>query len=140
MIEGVCRYKSLCEDLQFVVDTSRLAVFTDYFFATFFAHYRLYQLVTSGEPPRNTQSACLHLPLQSVPSSFPPLNQGQDPEIWDYEHKIQTLEQQESIARESRRTDYEAVVEDDKGTLSDAWSHCTERLVSETVSQQVRQH
>ena len=125
---AITLYKSLCEELQYKINRHRLALFNEFFFNTFMTHYRLYQVVTSGCPEREHCTANLTLPVTKPPSSFMPLVEGKEPDIYEYEKKIEQMAILHSQSQETRRIQQQIVTKEDAEKQSTVQSSCDEQF------------
>jgi len=105
LVGAIRHYRSLCNDTCLRVDKQRLLAFTDFFFLTFMKHYRLYRCVMSTSPLRENITNSLVLPVQGPPHLIQPLNEGMDPEVWDYEQAVRELEKMRGEMQKKRRAE-----------------------------------
>ena len=127
---AICVYKSLCQEYQSKIDRRRFTVFNEFFFATFMTHYRLYQMVTSGCPPRHQSTGSLKLPVIQPPKSFTPLIDGKEPDIFEYETKIKELDDIKVSLQQARDREQRAVTEKDAERIAQIQSSCSDQLGS----------
>ncbi len=79
-----------CSQSATQVPAPKLKQFTEYFFSTFMAHYKLYQFVFTQ--PREDQTSTDTLIVETV-ESVDNLNTGKPHHIWDYEQKVKELDE-----------------------------------------------
>jgi hypothetical protein len=125
LLTAITFYRTLCSNIE--VDDHRLVIFTEFFFATFMTHYRLYQFVMTSPPCRQTVSSQLTLPVHCPPVPVPELNSGMAPEIWNYDKALHELEKQEAEMKEMRRCEKFANEKVDAATI-EAVKCSTQRL------------
>lgn len=83
-------YNEKCHKCITKVSDDKLKVFTDYFFATFMTHYKLYQYVFSKAREDHTKKEILTVETPQEPER---LYHGKPEVIWEYEEKLKELDE-----------------------------------------------
>ena len=122
-------FKKHCEQCQNKIGLQNLKLFTDYFFKTFFAHYKLYQYVFNQEQEK--QIVNVDLTVETMPE-LQPFSDAKDISIWEYEKKMEDVdktnekrkaerEQEHLTARKHHEEDINKALEmvEDNQSLSD---------------------
>ena len=99
--DAIRMYKKQCEQHQNKISSQNLKIFTDYFFETFFAHYKLYQYVFNREQDKNIIQ--VDLPVETM-TEMQPFSEAKEIAIWEYEKKIEDLQRNQ----EKRKTERES--------------------------------
>jgi len=79
-------YKSKCACLGALIDSARLVMFSEFFFTTFFRHYRLYQYASSTE--QEPLHSSLWLSIHTPPDCLPQISDGVAPDVWEYQQVL----------------------------------------------------
>ena len=114
--ESIKLFNSKIKGLFHKVTEQNLKTFTDFFFSTFFHHYKLYQCVFTTEQEK--LQIKMDLPVET-PVSPSPFKEGKDISIWEYQKKVEAVEQEESVAKKEREAALQQAQEIDKAELQD---------------------
>ncbi len=102
--EAVKIYTTKCAECSKTVPSQNMKFFTEYFFSSFFTHYKLYQYVFTVERQDNTQKVEHTVEIPPVPEQFA---SGTPSNIWEYENKIKEMDE----AAEQRKQERELQVQ-----------------------------
>jgi len=90
LVNAIQLYGQLCESCQAKIDENHLKQFTEYVFTSFMRHYNLYQAVLCLDREKLTIASELLVETVSDP---PPFTDGKPVKTWEYEQKIEAIEQ-----------------------------------------------
>lgn len=113
--ETVKMYSSKLSCLTKHVSEQNLKTYTDFFFSTFMTHYKLYQYVFTKEQEKLSVKMDLPVEVPDAPLAF---KDGKDIGVWEYQKKIEAIEEREKIAKKERQEKVEKTQLEDKLALS----------------------
>ena len=94
-------YTTKCSHCADKVPRDKLKIFTEYFFSTFMAHYKLYQYVFTKPREDKTKLEEVLIETTETPETF---SKGKPENIWEYEQKLDEIDQ----AAKKRQSDLES--------------------------------
>ena len=106
-------YTEKCNQCTSKVPHDKLKLFTEYFFSTFMAHFKLYQFVFTK--PREDKTKHDELLIETVESPEP-FSSGKPQNIWEYEQRLHELDK----AAERRHQERELEVQCTKQNTEEA--------------------
>ena len=99
LVESVKLFSKKINALTEICDERVLKAYTGFYFDTFFHQYKLYQYVFSNE--RQKLQIAKNLPVD-VPSNPCELKSGKELAVWEYQIKVDAVEQREEQAKQER--------------------------------------
>ncbi len=121
LTEALKLFRGKCSSLGQTLSEANIMSFTEYFFSTFFQHYKLYQFVSCD--PQEKLTVEVTYPVD-VPESPLPFMEGKSVPVWEYEQKIKAINANaEAIARTKKTDKSEDLQETMRNALEQSENH-----------------
>ncbi len=97
--ETINLYREKCHECQDEVSDNYLKVYSDYMFSTYLQHFKLYQRVFTKDQDCRTIDVNVSV---EVPPQPPAFKDGKDVNIWEYEKKLEDIEEKGKERKKER--------------------------------------
>ena len=116
LLECVKIFSSKIKALVDTVGEENLKTYTGFFFDTFFHHYKLYQCVFTTERERMQINMDLAVNIPPIPCPF---EDGKDIAVWEYQEKIDAIEEREMASKTERESLLRKMQDEHKAMLEE---------------------